>query len=145
MYLSPNFTVAEMTVSQEAVRRGILNNPTQEHISNLQKLCNDILEPLRARIGRPIVVTSGFRSPAVNQFVGGSKTSDHMKGCAADILVPGVRPMEVCQIIATMNLPFKQCINEFHTWTHVSIGEPKREILTATKVGGKTIYTKGLT
>jgi hypothetical protein len=147
MYLSPNFTIAEMTVSQEAVRRGIPNLPKQEHIANLQKLCNEILEPLREKIGRPIVVTSGFRSEAVNKFVGGSKTSDHMEGKAADIIVPGMTPLQVCQVIATINLPYRQCINEFGAWTHVSIGpQAKRELLSAKKdAEGKTFYLKGLT
>jgi hypothetical protein len=146
MYLSPNFTLAEMTVSQEAVRRGILNAPKQEHIANLQKLCNEILEPLRAKIGRPVVVSSGFRSASVNQFVGGSKTSDHMVGAAADIIVPGMTPLQVCQVISTINLPFKQCINEFDAWCHVSIGpHAKRELLSAKRdAEGKVFYLKGL-
>jgi hypothetical protein len=147
MFLSTHFTLAEMTVSQEAVRRGLDNRPKQEHISNLQRLCNDILEPLRAKIGKPIIVSSGYRSPAVNAAAGGSSTSDHMEGKAADIIVPGMTPLQVCQVIATINLPFKQCINEFNAWCHVSIGpQAKRELLSAKKdAEGKTFYVKGLT
>ena len=146
MYLSPNFTLAEMVVSQEAVRRGISNAPLQEHILNLQKLCNTVLEPLRAKIGKPIIVNSGFRSPEVNVLVGGSATSDHCHGRAADIVVPGMTPLQVCRVIATINLPFKQVIHEFEAWTHVSIGPPpKMEMLTAKRIDGKTVYTKGLT
>jgi hypothetical protein len=146
MFLSTHFTLEEMTVSQEAVRRGLDNRPKQEHISNLQKLCNEILEPLRAKIGKPIIVSSGYRSPAVNAAAGGSKTSDHMEGKAADIIVPGMTPLQVCQVIATINLPYKQLIQEFGAWTHVSVAPPmKREILTAKKVDGNTVYTKGLT
>lgn len=149
MQLSPNFTLAEMTVSQEAARRDIPNLPKQSHVDNLQRLCYAILEPLRTKVGKPIVVNSGFRSTAVNSLVGGSKTSDHCDGRAADILIPGLTPKQVCQTIIDLKLPFKQVIEEFGVWTHVSIdiqGEtPRREVLTASKYNGKTIYSKGLT
>ena len=149
MNLSPNFDLMEMVVSQEAARRGIPNIPKQSQIDNLQRLCHAILEPLRAKVARPIVVTSGFRSTAVNSLVGGSKTSDHCDGRAADILVPGLTPKQVCQTIIDLNLPFRQVIQEFGQWTHVSIDiegeQPRREVLTASKYQGKTIYSKGLT
>ena len=149
MHLSPNFDLMEMVVSQEAARRGIPNIPKQSQIDNLQRLCNAILEPLRTKVARPIVVTSGFRSTAVNSLVGGSKTSDHCDGRAADILVPGLTPKQVCQTIIDLNLPFRQVIQEFGQWTHVSIEidseAPRREVLTASKYQGKTLYTKGLT
>lgn len=149
MRISDHFTLEELTVSQEAARRGIPNVPNQAQTQNLVRLCETILEPLRNKVGGPIVVTSGFRSIAVNSFIGGSKTSDHCDGRAADILVPGKTPLQVCQIIAALNLPYKQVIHEFGQWCHVSIGakgvKPKREMLTAKRdVEGKVFYLKGL-
>lgn len=138
-----------MTVSQEAARRGIPNEPNQAQTQNLVRLCEQVLEPLRSKVG-PIVVSSGFRSVAVNSFIGGSASSDHCDGRAADILVPGKTPLQVAQIIATLELPYKQLIQEFGQWCHVSIeannAKPKRELLTAKKdTQGKTFYLKGLT
>lgn len=148
MNLSPNFDLMEMVVSQEAARRGIPNTPKQSQIDNLQRLCYEILEPLRTKVNKPIVVNSGFRSTAVNSLVGGSRTSDHCDGRAADILVPGLTSKQVCQTIIDMKLPYKQVIEEFGQWTHVSIeieGEkPRNEVLTARRVSGNTIYSKGL-
>lgn len=148
MQLTPNFTLEEMTVSQEAARRGIPNVPGQDQIDALRRLCRDILEPLREALGKPIVISSGFRSQTINATVGGSKTSDHLYGRAADIIVPGYTPLAVAKKIVELQLPFKQVIEEFGSWVHVSIPEagaaPKREQLTAIRRAGRTVYEKGL-
>lgn len=148
MKLTPNFTLQEMTVSQEGARRGVPNIPTEFQIDSLRRLCRDVLEPLREALGKPIVVTSGFRSPSINAMVGGSKTSDHLDGRAADIIVPGFTPLAVAKKIVELNLPFKQVIEEFGQWTHVSIPQgghdPKREQLTAYRNGTRTVYERGL-
>ena len=85
MKLSKNFSLIEFTESNTAIRNGIDNNPTAEHIHNLVDLCENVLQPLRDRIGSSIRVTSGYRSEALNTAIGGSKTSDHSHGRAADI------------------------------------------------------------
>lgn len=150
MNLSPNFTLAELLRSEAAARRGrVIETPEPWIVDNLVRLCDTVLEPLRARIGRPIVTLSGYRPPWLNDLVGGSKTSDHMTGCAADILVPGLTPFVVARRIEMAELPFKQCILEFGQWVHVSVPKagdpPKRELLTARHVNGRTVYTFGLT
>jgi len=111
-----------------------------------------VLQPVRERFGMPVKVNSGFRSAAVNTKVGGSKTSDHCRGMAADIEIPGVANAELAQWIVD-NLIFRQVILEFYTpgvpdsgWVHVSynLGDNKKQALTATKKDGKTVYLSGL-
>jgi hypothetical protein len=152
MRLSKNFTLAEMTKSQMAIRNGIDNTPSQAEIENMKKLANMVLQPVRDRFG-PVSISSGFRSVSVNSLVGGSPNSDHTRGMAADIEVPGVSNLEVAQWIAE-NLKFTQLILEFYTddipdsgWVHVAYNENKivNEILRATRgANGRTIYLKGL-
>ena len=86
MTLSENFTLEEFTRSTTASTKKILNCPTVSQITNLQHLCTLILQPVRTRYGKPITVTSGFRSKALNAAIGGSKNSQHLYGEAADII-----------------------------------------------------------
>lgn len=150
MKLSKNFSLHELTKSEAAERRGIDNTPSLTVIDNLQALVDNVLQPLRDKLG-PIVVTSGYRSPAVNVAVGGSPTSDHCLGMAADIEVLGKDNKETAQWILE-NLKFTQLILEFYTdglpdsgWVHVSYDpqDLKCQVLRANKVNGKTIYQKG--
>lgn len=152
MNLSPNFTLSEMTKSETALRHGLPNDPTPDVIENLQLLCEKILQPVRDHYGKGVKVNSGFRHPEVNAAVGGSKTSDHCRGQAADIEIPGVPNAELAQWIAE-NLEFRQLILEFYTpgvpdsgWVHVSYdpAELKKQVMTATKQNGKTVYLPGL-
>jgi hypothetical protein len=120
MLISEHFTLEEMTVSEWAARNGIDNAPHGPFvIENLRLLCVHVLEPLRRILRIPIIVTSGYRNPEVNKAIGGSETSDHMQGRAADIIVPRVSVAWVFDTIAK-NLPFDQVIDEFGQWTHVS-------------------------
>ena len=151
MNLSKNFTVAELSKSESATRQGIDNTPSMMVIDNLQQLVDNILQPIRDKFG-PVVVTSGYRSPAVNKAIGGSTTSDHCKGYAADFEVLGKDNKELALFIKD-NLKFTQLILEFYRkgtpdsgWVHVSYNKDnlKNEALTAVKVGGKTVYQKGI-
>lgn len=151
MNLSKNFSLKELTASQVAVRNGLDNTPDQTVISNLQTLVETILQPLRDHYGRSVRVSSGYRSPEVNSFVGGSKTSDHCKGQAADIEIDGVANGDLAKYIAD-NFKFTQVILEFYTqgvpnsgWVHISYdaNNLKCETLTATKINNKTVYLKG--
>lgn len=147
--MSPNFSYQELTFSQEAVRKGLRNDPSERQQANLLRLCTSVLEPLRAAVGRPVVILSAFRSLAVNEAIGGAKHSEHIAGRAADVIVAGMSPLELCEFAVMMNLPFNQVIHEFGRWMHISIPElnfePKREVLTARKdVNGKTFYLRGL-
>ena len=154
MMLSPNFSLAEFTKSQTAMRRGISNNPRPWQTDNMRRLCVNLLEPVRLIVGGPMIITSGFRAPALNQAIGGAADSQHAKGEAADTERPGLSNFEYAQAIAESGLEFDQLILEFYVrgdphsgWVHVSYreGANRREILTATrKRGGGTAYTKGL-
>jgi zinc D-Ala-D-Ala carboxypeptidase len=152
MNLSPNFTLSEMTKSEAALRHGIDNTPNEEQIQALMALAQNVLQPVRDHFKRGVKCNSGFRAPAVNQKVGGSPTSDHCKGQAADIEIPGVSNYELAKWIAD-NLKFTQVILEFYTqgvpdsgWVHVSYdpSKLKNEALTAVKKDGRTVYLTGL-
>jgi len=152
MNLSPNFTLSEMTKSEAALRHGIDNTPNEEQVQALMALAQNVLQPVRDHFKRGVKCNSGFRAPAVNQKVGGSPTSDHCKGQAADIEIPGVSNYELAKWIAD-NLKFTQVILEFYTqgvpdsgWVHVSYdpSKLKNEALTAVKKDGRTVYLPGL-
>lgn len=143
MNLSPHFTLAEMIRSQTAIRNGIDNTPDPAQIERLRLLCVNILEPLRALVGKPIHVSSGFRNPTVNSLISGSPTSQHMRGEAADISVEGLTAQELFVVILASALPYDQLIQEFDSWVHVSFGpRDRRKAMLATKNAvNKTIFT----
>jgi hypothetical protein len=152
MNLSPNFSLHELTKSETALRLGLDNTPDDEATENLRLLCEKVLQPLRDHSGKGVKVNSAFRSPESNAAVGGSKTSDHCLGRAADIEIPGVANADLAQWIMD-NLDYTQLILEFYTpgipdsgWVHVSYdpNNLKKQELTATKVAGKTQYLNGL-
>ena len=87
--LTKNFCLDELTRSATAIRYGICNEPPVEVISNLQNLCQEVLQPLRDHLGVPVVITSGYRCRLLNRLVGGVPNSQHIAGEAADIIVPG--------------------------------------------------------
>ena len=152
MKLTDNFSLAEMTKSDTALRLDMDNIPGPEEIENMTRLCECVLQPIRNHFGKGVKVNSGFRHPNVNAKVGGSKTSDHCKGMAADIEIPGVANADLAKWIVD-NLEFRQVILEFYTpgvpdsgWVHVSYNpsDNKKQVLTATKKEGKTVYLNGL-
>ena len=139
MNLSYNFTLEELTASDAAARRGLDNQPTPEHLENLKRLAA-FLEEVRALFGKPILINSAYRSKEVNDAVGGSKNSQHCLGCAADIRIPGLTPKEVVTIIVNSKLRFDQVIEEFGSWTHISIPNkpeigPRKQALIIDKAG----------
>ena len=129
--LTPHFTLEELTHTDH---RELDNTPTTAEkciidgkevmvnaYENLPRLAN-FLEQLKVILGgKPIMVNSAFRSEAVNTAVGSKNTSDHRRGCAADIRVPGMTPDEVVKAIIASELPYQQVIREFDRWTHVAI------------------------
>lgn len=126
MNLSAHFTLAELTRSTTATRRGLSNEPGLEQIEALKALCVNILEPLRELVGnRPIHINSGYRSLAVNQAVGGSRNSQHMTGEAADLTVDGMTTAQVFDAVRASDLPFDQVIME-GTWLHISYSRNQR-------------------
>ena len=152
MQLTNNFSLAEMVKSDTALRHDMDNTPGETEIENLKRLCEQVLQPIREHFKTGVKVNSGFRHPEVNAKVGGSKTSDHCKGQAADIEIPGIPNADLAVWIMD-NLEYTQLILEFYTpgvpdsgWVHVSYDPAnlKKQNLTATKQGGKTVYLNGL-
>ena len=152
MQLSANFSLHEMSKSETALRMGFDNTPTKEAEAHLKLLCDNILQPVRNHYGKGVKINSAYRSPESNAAVGGSKTSDHCRGMAADIEIPGVANAALAEYIKN-NYKFTQLILEFYTpgipdsgWVHVSYDPDnlKKQCLTATKQNGKTVYLPGL-
>lgn len=143
MKLTDHFTLEELTLSQEAAREGLKNIPNELQIEALTKLCETVMEPLRSRVKRPILVSSGFRSPTINRRIGGSDRSQHCKGEAIDFNISGMTTTDVVKLIIKMGLPFDQLIEEFGSWVHVShsrTGPQRGQVLKARRIGGKTQY-----
>jgi len=137
MQLSGHFSLSELTKSQTAERKGISNKPTLEHIENLTELCTHILEPTRRNFGKPIVITSGYRSEELCEAIGSKTTSQHAKGEAADFEMFGLDNKSLAKYIKN-NLIFDQLILEFYNqddpssgWVHCSYSkeENRKEAL----------------
>jgi len=151
MKISEHLALSEVTRSDSAKRKGISNEPTAEHLENFKKLAENIFEPIRKHFGVPIHISSGYRSKALNDAIGGSLSSQHCTGEAIDIDMDGsangVTNKMVFEYIKA-NLNFDQMIWEFGTkdapdWVHVSFestGKQRKQILRAVKSGGKTTY-----
>lgn len=126
------FTLNELCKSSTADRLGIDNSPNFEVSTNLMQLIYYILDPLREKYGKSIIVNSAYRCPELNKAVGGSKTSQHMKGLAADITVgSSTQNKKLFQLIIDMDLPYDQLIDEKNfRWIHVSYTKnPRKQIL----------------
>jgi hypothetical protein len=123
-------------------------DPPIEVIDNLRRLCVDILQPLREYVGVPITISSGFRPLELNTLIGGSTTSAHMDGRAADIIIEGIKPLSVAQTIEHLGLHYDQVIHEFRQWVHVGISPEEVDIrlqkLTATRDSKGVHYELGL-
>lgn len=141
MRLSPHFDLSEFTESMTVRERGILNDPGPSELQNLIDLCHEVLEPLRAILACTITISSGYRCLKLNRAVGSKDDSQHVKGQAADIKVPGMTPKEVFEKIGS-GIPFDQCILE-PTWVHISWSpEPRRQKLVRKNVDGETVYLR---
>lgn len=136
--LTPHFTLSEFTDSQTAARMGIDNTPTPEIRANLLRLAQ-VMEIAREKLGKPILISSGYRSPALNAAVGGSANSAHMQGLACDFTCPGFgTPHEIAtKLHGEPDLPYDQIIYEFASWVHLglSTSEPRRMALTIDNAG----------
>jgi hypothetical protein len=151
MQISKHLSLAEVSRSETAKRKGINNTPSGEHLANFKLLAENIFEPIREHFGVPIHISSGYRSKELNSAINGSLTSQHCEGQAIDIDMDGstngVTNKMVFDYIKD-NLNFDQLIYEFGTdknpdWVHVSYessGKQRKQILKAVKSGGKTSY-----
>lgn len=144
--LTPHFTLEELCFSQEAVRQGIDNTPSAAVIANLTRLAG-MLEKVREVLKKPILISSGYRSLELNARVGGSSTSAHMDGRAADFICPAFgTPYVVARKIASARLGFDQMIHEYGRWVHIAVPKPQvkaqRQLLSIFEAGH---YLPGLT
>ena len=147
MKLSKNLTLGEATKSHTAIKYGISNKPSGEHLSNLIQIASKIFQPVRDHFQKPIIVSSGYRSQALNDIIGGASGSQHSKGEALD-LDGSVENFLIFEYIKN-NLEFDQLIWEFGDdenpdWVHVSYkSENNRgEVLQAVRQNGKVIYKR---
>jgi len=146
MKLSPNFSEDCFVHSQVAQRNSIDNSfALAVHRDNAMMLCNEYLEPVRARLDVPIIITSGYRRPAVNRLIGGAKNSSHQYGRAVDMVIVKKPLKELFNTIITMEqareLPtFDQLIWEFG-WIHLGIAaKPRKQILQAIRKNSQITY-----
>jgi len=150
MQISKNFSLIELTKSQTAERKGIPNDPSADHISNLELLCERVLQPVRDHFNHVVSISSGYRSSELCIAIGSSLESQHAKGMAADFEIFGIGNNEVSDWIKE-NLMFDQLILEYWEpgepnsgWVHVSykkeINSNRKEYLMAIKTDGKTSY-----
>ena len=152
MQLSEHFNLKEFTKSETAIRKRIDNTPNSVHASNLQKVCEKILEPVRNHFQKPVRINSGYRGPALNSAVGGSSKSQHCNGEAVDFEIDGLANPELAKWVAA-NCEFDQIILEFYDpkegpnsgWVHASYsaGKNRKQKLTAVTENGKTVYKPG--
>mgnify|MGYP003147700064 FL=1 len=152
MKLTDNFSLSELTKYQTAKRCGFDNNPDKEQVDSLVLLCENVLQPIRDHFKMPVVISSGYRSPNVSRQIGSSSRSQHCKGQAADLEIPGLSNQKLSDWIFD-NLSFDQLILEFYDyvdlnsgWVHVSYVAKKinrYEYLTAERdENGKVRYSK---
>ena len=149
MNLSNNFTLNELTKSQTATRKGINNEPSTEYVENLIHLAKTILQPVREHFGKPVMISSGYRSPELCEAIGSSAKSQHAKGEAADFEIHGVDNKELAAWISA-NCDFDQLILEFYIdgdpnsgWVHCSskMESSRKQMLKAERIAGKVSYS----
>ena len=148
--MTEHFSLEELIASDTAVRKGIDNTPTPEVIGHLQVLA-ELLEHVRAILKHPLHISSGYRSPALNEAVGGVNTAGHLSahclGLAADFTCREFgTPLDIVKVLDSVGLDFDQLIQE-GTWVHIAtkVSGNRREVLTAHFTNGqKTTYTLGV-
>ena len=150
MNLSAHFTLAEFLRSGTAARKGIDMSPDDSVRANLERLANEVLEPIRKAAGCPLQITSGYRPVELNRLIGGTPNSDHIYGRAADVVCPMLELAAFARIArnACSELPVRKVIVEYGEWLHVAIEPlgvvPRREFLVASREHGETVYKEWL-
>lgn len=152
-FLSEHFSLEELVASQTATRRQIDNKPSPGIVLNLRRLCA-VLEEVRALLGGvPLVISSGYRSPALNKAIGGAGTSKHMLGLAVDFTVPKFGTvLQTAKAIAASGIAYDQTIYEYGTWVHLGLAPsgqvPRRQNLSIFSgtgyIDGIVTRTRGL-
>lgn len=114
-----NFTISELVKSDTAEKAGINNTPDINSLDNLLELIFYVLQPLRDKLGKPMIITSGYRNSQVNKLVGGASNSGHLTGRCADIHVNGMTAKELYNFIKKSGVKYRQCILESNSWVHI--------------------------
>ncbi|MDP2026461.1 D-Ala-D-Ala carboxypeptidase family metallohydrolase [Sulfuriferula sp.] len=145
MQLTPNFSLEELVKSDTALRRGIDNTPDGIVSGNLREYTAPGLEQVRALLGHAVRISSGYRCPQLNRVIGGSATSAHVHGLAADFTAPEYgTPSQIARAIAASDIQFDQLIME-GTWIHIGFAPvPRRQLLTAHFLAGRVRYSTGI-
>jgi hypothetical protein len=141
--LTEHFSLEELTFSEIAERNGWDNTPNDHELENLKRLAEFLEDVKQALGGKPIIVSSGFRSKKTNDGVGSRDSSQHRIGAAVDFRVPQLTPDQVVRAIIASDLPYDQVIREFNAWTHLSIpntpdAKPRKQALIIDKQGTRT-------
>lgn len=126
-----NFTMSELIYSNEAIKKNVNNIPDVESLDNMLLLIASVLQPIRNAIKKPMIISSGYRSPKLNKIVGGKPNSQHLKGQAVDFTIKGLKPKQIVEFIKNMGIEFDQLINEYDSWVHISYnkGNNRKQIL----------------
>lgn len=126
-----NFSISELVYSDTAVKHNINNMPDLRSLDNLLNLIFYCLQPLRDKIAKPIIISSGYRCAEVNRLVGGASNSQHLSGQAVDFIVKGMQVDYAFNIICKSQLVFDQLVNEHNKWIHISFNKNlnRRQIL----------------
>ena len=117
------FSISELIHSDTAVLHNINNMPDINSLDNMLNLIFYVLNPIRERIKKPMIITSGYRNKEVNRLVGGKDTSQHLKGQAVDFVIQGMKPSEIIYLIRNMCIEYDQLINEYDKWVHISFNK----------------------
>lgn len=125
-----NFTISELCKSETAEKNGIKNIPDLKALDNMLNLIVYLLQPLRDKIARPIIISSGYRCPQLNKLVKGVANSGHLKGEAADFHVNGMTIQQVINFIINSGVEFDELINEKNKWVHISfcLGKNRKKV-----------------
>jgi hypothetical protein len=130
-----NFTIKELVHSDNAIKAGIDNTPNIEQVDNLLNLIFYCLQPIRDKLKKPMIITSGFRNSQVNFLAGGTLNSQHTKGEAADFVVKGMTPKQIIDFIVKSGVEYDQLINEYNKWVHISFNKGKNRKQPPFKIG----------
>lgn len=118
-----NFKISELIYSETAIKNNINNMPDINSLDNMLNLIYYCLQPIRNKLNKPMIITSGYRNPIVNRLVGGVNSSQHVCGQAVDFTVNGLTPAQIIEIIKKSGIKFDQLINEYNRWVHISFNK----------------------
>lgn len=126
-----NFKISELIQSDTAIKHNINNMPDINSLDNMLELIVYCIQPVRDKIKKPMIITSGYRNAQVNKLVGGASNSQHTNGQAVDFKISGMTPSQIVDFIKNSGIEFDQLINEYDKWVHISYnkGKNRKQIL----------------